>query len=90
MIVRIGDTIRPYNNGSALPTGSGRTYVVDDRFGPGGLVGLVLTSYEFSNGEIDFDNFQLTPLYEEDFDEYTNTSVEVEPSELNILPMNLH
>ena len=90
MIVRIGDTIRPYNNGRALPTGGGKTYVRDSRYGPNRQVGLIMTSYEFSYGEIDFDNFQLTPLYGDDIDEYlTETSVS-EEEESEILPMNLH
>lgn len=66
MIVRIGNVIRPYNNGSALPTGGGKFHVEDSHLGPNGLVGLVVTSYEFSNGEIDFDNFELTHLTDED------------------------
>ena len=64
MILRIGDTIKPYNNGRSLPVGDGRRYVVDSSFGPNRLVGLVVTSYEFSNGKVDFDNFELTPLYD--------------------------
>jgi hypothetical protein len=70
MIVRIGDTIRPYNNGSALPTGDGHFDVQDNHYGPNRVVGLVVTSYEFSNGEIDFDNFELTHLYNEDPETY--------------------
>jgi hypothetical protein len=39
------------------------THLADDR-----MVGLVVTSYEFSNGEVEFDNFKLTPLYPGDPD----------------------
>ena len=47
-----------------LPGGAAEgTYLADDR-----LVGLVVTSYEFSNGEIEFDNLKLTPLYPGDPD----------------------
>jgi hypothetical protein len=77
MVTRIGDTIKPYCNGSALPLGDGRPYVVDSRYGPNRLVGVVVTSYEFSYGEVDFDNFELTPLYEGDTDQYIGEDVEI-------------
>jgi hypothetical protein len=81
MIVRIGDTIKPYNNGRALPVGDADPYVVDATYGPNRLVGLVVTSYEFSYGEVDFDNFELTPLYGEDPDEYVPDGAQSEPYE---------
>ena len=81
MVTRIGDTIKPYCNGRALPVGDGRPYVVDSRYGPNRLVGLVVTSYEFSYGEVDFDNFQLTPLYEDDMDEYIGPGAEIASEE---------
>jgi hypothetical protein len=58
--VRVIDgVISAYCNGRWLPGGDAEGEVlVDDR-----LVGLVVTSYEFSNGEMEFDNFKLTPLY---------------------------
>lgn len=87
MIVRIGDTIKPYNNGRALPVGDARPYAVDGRFGPNRLVGVVVTSYEFSNGEVDFDNFELTPLYGEDPDTYLPAGAQDEPSELDAPPI---
>jgi hypothetical protein len=83
MVTRIGDTIKPYCNGSALPVGDGRPYAVDDTFGTNRLVGVVVTSYEFSYGEVDFDNFELTPLYEEDIDEYIGEDAEIAPDELD-------
>jgi hypothetical protein len=90
MVTRIGDTIKPYCNGSALPLGDGRPYVVDSRYGPNRLVGVVVTSYEFSYGEVDFDNFELTPLYEGDTDQYIGEDVEIEPYEFNTPPLQLH
>jgi hypothetical protein len=94
MVVRIGDTIKPYCNGRSLPVGDGRRYVVDSTYGPNRQVGVVVTSYEFSDGEIDFDNFELTPLYGADPDEYTppeavietNDEIEIDMPVLDIFP----
>jgi hypothetical protein len=86
MVTRIGNTITAYCNGKVLP--GGRTE--DDTYGPGGLVGLVVTSYEFSDGEIEFDNFRLTPLYEEDIGQYLSEGVETEAYEFDTPPIHLH
>jgi hypothetical protein len=83
MVTRIGDTIKAYCNGRALPLGDGRPYVVDSRYGPNRLVGVVVTSYEFSYGEVDFDNFELTPLYEGDTDQYIGPGAEIASEELD-------
>jgi hypothetical protein len=85
MVVRIGDMITAYCNGKPLPSGSAR----DDTYGPGRQVGLVVTSYEFSWGQIRFDNFLLTPLYEEDIGEYI-TEVGSETYEFDTPPLDLH
>jgi hypothetical protein len=58
-VVRIGDVIRVYINGRLLPNGQ----VTNSEYGRGRLVGLTVTSYEFDEGEVRFDNFKLTPLY---------------------------
>jgi hypothetical protein len=66
--VRVIDgEIHAYCNDKWLPGGSEPAkYLADDL-----LVGLVVTSYEFSNGEVEFDNFTLTPLFpgDPDYDE---------------------
>ena len=90
MIVRIGDKIWPVNNGRSLPTGGGKNYVRDNRFQSNQLVGLVVTSYEFSYGEIDFDNFKLTPLYNVDPDTYVPEETVSEQYEFDTPPLNLH
>jgi hypothetical protein len=63
--IRVVDgTIYALCNDKWLPNGSTEsTRLFDDR-----LVGLVVTSYEFSNGVVEFDNFKLTPLYPGDPD----------------------
>jgi hypothetical protein len=86
MIVRIGDMIKAYCNGKALPGGK----AIDDHYGPGRQVGLVVTSYEFDWAEMDFDNFQLTPLYEEDIGEYISPTVESEAFEFDTPALDLH
>jgi hypothetical protein len=90
MVTRIRDTIKPYCNGRALPVGDGDPYVVDATYGPKRQVGLVVTSYEFSYGEVDFDNFRLTPLYEDDIDEYIGEGAEIAPYVFDTPPLNLH
>ena len=57
-VVRAGDQIRVYVNGWHLPGGT----FTDGTYGRNRLVGLLATSYEWSVGEVEFDNFQLTPL----------------------------
>jgi hypothetical protein len=58
--VRVVDgEINVYCNGKWLPGGMAvGKYLADDR-----LVGLVATSYEFDNAEVEYDNLKLTPLY---------------------------
>ena len=58
MIVREGSSIRVYSNGIHMPNG---TYS-DSHYGSKRLVGLLMTSYEWDRGEVEFDNFELTPL----------------------------
>lgn len=58
MVVRVGDTIDVYVNGFHMPHGT----FTDGAYGRNRLVGLLATSYEWSTGEVEFDNFQLTPL----------------------------
>jgi len=86
MVARIGDVINAYCNGRKLPGGT----AIDDHYGPGRLVGLIVTSYEFNYGEIEFDNFQLTPLYEEDIGEYLTEDAESEAYEFDTPPLDLH
>ena len=86
MVIRIGDTIRVYNNGSKLPNGT----VVDTTYGPAGLVGVVATSYEFDKGRIEYDNFKLTPLYEEDIVEYEDQGMENAVYEFDTPALDLH
>jgi hypothetical protein len=53
--------ITVYCNGKPLP---GRQLPVEGKYlADGRLVGLVATSYEFDNAVVEFDNFELTPLY---------------------------
>ena len=60
----IDGEIHAFCNDKWLPGGSEPgPHLADDQ-----LVGLVVTSYEFSNGEVEFDNFKLTPLYPGDPD----------------------
>jgi hypothetical protein len=58
MVIRVGDTIDVYVNGFHMPHGT----FTDGAYGRNRLVGLLATSYEWSKGEVEFDNFQLTPL----------------------------
>jgi hypothetical protein len=57
MAVRIGSSIRVYCNGILMPGGE----YTDSRYGTGRLVGLLATTYEGGSGEIEYDNFTLTP-----------------------------
>ncbi len=61
-IVRIQDRIYPYVNGILMPLPDPYEYVRDGTYGTNRLVGLLVTSYEWSGDEIEFDNFKLTPL----------------------------
>jgi len=56
-VVRIGSSIRVYCNGIQMPNGE----YTDATYGAGRLVGVLATSYEGSTGEVEFDNFKLTP-----------------------------
>jgi hypothetical protein len=58
MVVRQGASIEVYCNGIHMPGG---TYT-DSRYGANRLVGLLVTSYEWAKGEIEFDNFEVTPI----------------------------
>jgi hypothetical protein len=58
MIERVGHTIRVYCNGRQMPGGQ----YLDANYGTQRLVGLTVTSFEWNRGEIEFDNFALTPL----------------------------
>jgi len=58
MVVRQGDEITVYVNGKKFRKGQ----FTDSSYGPGRLVGLTISSFEFSNGKVEFDNFKLTPL----------------------------
>ena len=83
MAVRIADQIRAYCNGKLLPGGEES----DPYYGPNRLVGLIVTSFEFSEGEIEFDNFKLTPLYPDDFDDYLGSGEEVESHGFDTSPL---
>ncbi len=62
-IVRVRDRIYVYCNGQAMPLpGPYYDYLVDSTYGTNRLVGLTTTSWEWSQDEIEFDNFTLTPL----------------------------
>ena len=58
MIIRQQNQIRVYCNDRKMPEG---TYT-DSRYGTNRLVGLTVTSYEWDRGEVEFDNFKLTPM----------------------------
>ncbi len=58
MIVRVDDRIAVYVNGFHMPGGT----FTDGTYGRNRLVGLLATSFELNKGEVEFDNFQLTPL----------------------------
>ena len=88
MVVRIGDTLKPYCNGVALPVGDARPYVVDGTLGPG-QVGVMVTSYEFAWGDMDFDNFELTPLYDQDPGTYVPENAEGEADESSTILLDL-
>jgi len=45
-------------NGVQMPNG----IVTDGTYGRNRLVGLLVTSHELNEGEVEFDNFKLTPL----------------------------
>ena len=57
-VIRQGDLIQIWCNDRILPGGED---LRDSRLGDG-YVGLMVTSYEFSDGEMQFDEFELTPL----------------------------
>jgi hypothetical protein len=57
-VVRIGDTMEVLVNGVQMPNG----IVTDGTYGRNRLVGLLTTSHELNKGEVEFDNFKLTPL----------------------------
>jgi hypothetical protein len=59
-VVRRGDQIQIYSNVEDNPLPGGRD-LRDSRLGDG-YVGLIVTSYEWSNGEMEFDNYELTYL----------------------------
>jgi len=62
-IVRIRDYIYVYCNGYPMPLPPPYyNYLVDGTYGTNRLVGLTVTSWEWSQDEIEFDNFKLTPL----------------------------
>ncbi len=86
MITMIDGVITAYNNGSRLANGQAEAR----HYAPHRLVGLVVTSYEFSNGLIEFDNMQLTPLYEDDVDEIEGQVVETEAYEFDTPALDLH
>jgi hypothetical protein len=93
--VRVIDgEISVYCNGKWLPAGT----ATDKRLVDNRLVGLVVSSYEFSNGLVEFDNFKLTlllpgdPRYQEEMrlrEERAARSAR-EPVEFVTLPMDLH
>lgn len=57
-VVRVGSEIRVYVNGFHMPGGT----FIDGTYGRNRLVGLLATSHELNKGEVEYDNFQLTPL----------------------------
>jgi hypothetical protein len=57
-VVRVGDQIDVYVNGFHMPNGT----FTDGTYGRNRLVGLLATSHELNEGEVEFDNFRLTPL----------------------------
>ncbi len=58
MVIRRQDGVTVYCNGKKLPDGN----TTDTYHGSQRLVGLMVTSYEFDIGEVEFDNFKLTQL----------------------------
>lgn len=62
-ISRIRDRIYVYCNGYPMPLpGPYYDFLSDNKYGTNRLVGLTVTSWEWSQDEIEFDNFTLTPL----------------------------
>ncbi len=56
-VVRRGSSIRVYANGRQLGE-----EIIDGKYGTGRHVGVIATSYEWTQGESEYDNFRLTPL----------------------------
>jgi hypothetical protein len=87
----IDGQIHAYCNGKWLPGGTATGKVLaDDR-----RVGIVVTSYEFSNGLVEFDNFQLTPLYPgdpeyEEVIQAREVRATLDTLEFDTPPMDLH
>jgi hypothetical protein len=86
MVTMIDGVITAYCNGSRLANGQAEA----KHYAPNRLVGLVVTSYEFSNGLVEFDNMQLTPLYEDDIEEIEGQVVETEAYEFDTPALDLH
>jgi len=56
-VVRQGSSIRVYANGRQLGN-----EIIDNKYGTHRQVGVIATSYEWTEGESEYDNFMLTPL----------------------------
>jgi hypothetical protein len=60
-VLRIQDKIHVYCNGRRMPSQPAEGYT-DGTYGTNRLVGVSIGSWELDRGEMEFDNFALTPL----------------------------
>lgn len=58
MVLRVGDRMSVHINGRQMPGGS----YTDGTYGTRRLVGVIATTFEWNQGEVEFDEFTLTPL----------------------------
>lgn len=90
--IRVVDgMIYAFCNNKLLPGGTAEGPLLADNR----LIGLVVSSYEFSNGLVEFDHFKITPLHPGDpeYDEVIAlraAGVDLGESEFDTLPMDLH
>ena len=89
-VVRRGSSIKVYANGRQLGN-----EIIDSKYGTHRQVGVIHTSYEWTQGEVEYDNFKLTPLYPGDpeYDEVIQMRAPratLEPVEFETLPLDLH
>ena len=61
VVERIQDKIHVYCNGRRMPSQPIEGYT-DGTYGPNRYVGVSIGSWELDRGEMEFDNFLLTPL----------------------------
>lgn len=87
----VNGRIYAFCNDKKLPSGDAD----GPRLADGLLIGVVTTTYEFSNGEVEFDNFKFTPLYpgDPDYEEaiaWGESGALIDSAPFDTLPMDLH